>query len=509
MIWANYRTLIFFICATGLVACSNATLTLSKPPLITLSSESFVTFTEYKLAVEESSSAKKLELDFLIGTHGSNQCDGGSIEPIQNNEHNFSFQKAGRWSLCVIESGSTRMVWSQQLNVTGNSIPVASDVQLVVKQNGSITVKPEVSDTDLDAVSIVIKKQPAKGNVSIIGGEITYSTKDALYAGSDSFTYAASDGVVESEVATISIIIEPLVSGSSEFVEDYSGGAFTLDGWKSATSVIPQLEGSLRDFNLVSYGSDTLNARRISVIGDPAQYSGDAFYTDLFSALPTDGFGAIMRDYYWSSDVIKIPECIYDVEMEAKLVAPTSGSHNLILINYRIEDDPVSGGQKFTGYQLLWNSGGSKSLTLSRFIEANEKALAFTDRWPGTPGESGGGAPNPVNHGPYKGWDYYNGSWAAGGNLLHGTAAGREVLLAIRYRYNQNSGATTIGWEARPIDGTDNSPESYDKQRTLTGIDSLAPGGGFGFMPITYHSGSTIISPNLNIVGMTLRCHVP
>lgn len=477
-------------------------------PTVTLSSENFATFTEYKLSIAELRNTKSAGLGFEMSSQSQDHCGQGVLEPVENNEHGFIFQTAGKWYLCIIQKPTGEKIWTKEIDVTGNSIPLASDDKMFVKQNSSAILTINASDPDADLLTLIIKQKPQKGDLSINGTEVTYTVKDATFSGEDGFTFVISDGMVESEEAKIMVTVTPLESGNYEFIENYEGGVFSLSGWESKTSELKQANSAVQDFTTTTYRSTATDARRIYVAGDINWYSGDDFYQAVFSALPVDGSGNAMFDYYWSSDLIKIPECVYDVEMTSKLVAPKGGTHNLILLNYRITADSQRNGSLFTGYQLLWNSGGSKSLTLSRFDGANEKALAFTDRWPDTTfGNENNN--NPVEHGPYKGWNYYNGTWQAGGNLLNSPSTSREVLIAIHYRYDLNSGDTTIGWEARPTDGVDNTPSSYDKQRTLTGNDSLAPGGGFGFMPITYHNPNSISNPDLKIVEMTLKCLVP
>src|SRR5690606_16681426 len=93
---------------------------------------------------------------------------------------------------------------------------------------------------------------------------------------------------------------------------------------------------------------------------------------------------------------------------------------------------------------------------------------------------------NPVEYGPYKGWNYKSGVWPAGGNVGVGT----NVFVAVRYQYDPTTKSTTISYEVRKADGTDLTPGVWDQVVTLTGADSLPSGGSFGILGTNYHTDS-------------------
>ncbi len=63
------------------------------------------------------------------------------------------------------------------------------------------------TDPDGDALTLAIVDGPAKGSLGAIAGDAVTYTPDAGEFGSDSFTYAASDGTADSDPATVSITI--------------------------------------------------------------------------------------------------------------------------------------------------------------------------------------------------------------------------------------------------------------------------------------------------------------
>ena len=90
-----------------------------------------------------------------------------------------------------------------------------------VSQNSSVTVgagTPEVitlqaSDIDGDALGYSIVTGPTQGTLSApSGNQVTY-TANVGATGSDSFTFKANDGTVDSNVSTVSITISGGGSG--------------------------------------------------------------------------------------------------------------------------------------------------------------------------------------------------------------------------------------------------------------------------------------------------------
>jgi VCBS repeat-containing protein len=92
-----------------------------------------------------------------------------------------------------------------------NDAPNGVDDAATVAKNSSantITVLGNDTDVDNDALSISSITQGAHGSVSITNGGSNVSyTPNANYSGTDSFTYRASDGQLESGIATVSVTI--------------------------------------------------------------------------------------------------------------------------------------------------------------------------------------------------------------------------------------------------------------------------------------------------------------
>uniref|UniRef100_UPI00355C2143 Ig-like domain-containing protein n=1 Tax=Ruegeria jejuensis TaxID=3233338 RepID=UPI00355C2143 len=133
----------------------------------------------------------------------------------------------------------------------------------------SIDVLANDSDADGDALSIDISgSAPANGSVSLVNGEILY-TPDPGYIGSDSFSYAVSDGT-ESRTATVSVTvgslydpIDPaavlLTDGNDDNLALISGGTDIFDGLAGDDTLYGGDGGDLLYGNIgndVLYGND-------------------------------------------------------------------------------------------------------------------------------------------------------------------------------------------------------------------------------------------------------------
>ena len=96
-----------------------------------------------------------------------------------------------------------------------NDAPVADDDSYSTAEDTALTVPaPGVlgNDTDVenDTLTAVLVTGPSHGAVTLnADGSFSY-TPGLNYNGSDSFTYKANDGAADSNVATVSITVDPV-----------------------------------------------------------------------------------------------------------------------------------------------------------------------------------------------------------------------------------------------------------------------------------------------------------
>ncbi len=97
-----------------------------------------------------------------------------------------------------------------QIEESPNTEPTAQDDSVIASQNQPLNIKLNANDADGDNLSFTIVDDPSNGqlgNVNPSTNTVTY-TPDEDYSGEDNFTFIVNDGTIDSNDATISIIVE-------------------------------------------------------------------------------------------------------------------------------------------------------------------------------------------------------------------------------------------------------------------------------------------------------------
>src|SRR5690606_4315918 len=100
----------------------------------------------------------------------------------------------------------------QSLPTPANIAPIASDLRLFAYEGSVISGVLAASDANGDALTFSIVANGAKGAAVVTDaatGAFTY-TPNAGETGTDSFTFKANDGALDSNIATVSVTIQPL-----------------------------------------------------------------------------------------------------------------------------------------------------------------------------------------------------------------------------------------------------------------------------------------------------------
>ena len=90
-----------------------------------------------------------------------------------------------------------------------NSPPTADDKAVSTDEDAAVAFNLTGSDPDGDPLSYSVVSSPTHGALSGTAPNLTY-TPSANYNGADSFTYKANDGTADSNVATVSITVNPV-----------------------------------------------------------------------------------------------------------------------------------------------------------------------------------------------------------------------------------------------------------------------------------------------------------
>ena len=90
-----------------------------------------------------------------------------------------------------------------------NEPPVANDQSVSTNEDTSKDITLTATDADGDSLTYSVVTPPLHGVLTGTAPNLTY-TPDTDYHGPDSFTFKANDGTIDSNVATISITVNPV-----------------------------------------------------------------------------------------------------------------------------------------------------------------------------------------------------------------------------------------------------------------------------------------------------------
>jgi large repetitive protein len=162
---------------------------------------------------------------------------------------------------------------------------VAADQTVTTDEDAPTPLTLSATDADGSPVTYTILTQPAHGTLSGSGAARTY-TPMAEYYGTDSFTYKANDGGVDSNVATVSITVTaindmPVATGQVLATNEDTATALTLNA--------SDLEGTSLAFTVVSAPAHGT----LTGTGAARTYTPAPDYTDpdSFTFKASDGSG--------------------------------------------------------------------------------------------------------------------------------------------------------------------------------------------------------------------------
>jgi len=132
----------------------------------------------------------------------------------------------------VLDENEALAVYQGQTIPVPNNPPVASDDSVTIDEDTSVSVTLFASDLDNDPLTYSVVSGSSNGVLSGTEPNMTY-TPNPDYNGSDSFTFRANDGSLDSNIATVSLTIDPVndaptISGTPDTtVNDYQPYTFT------------------------------------------------------------------------------------------------------------------------------------------------------------------------------------------------------------------------------------------------------------------------------------------
>ncbi|MBI1309703.1 tandem-95 repeat protein [bacterium] len=247
------------------------------------------------------------------------------------------FYGSDQFSYVVSDGQSSSSITVVTLYVVPvNDAPVAADDGFSTSEDVVLTVSApgllgNDSDPDGDTLTATLVSGPANGSLTLNSdGSLTY-TPNSGFSGSDSFTYAASDGLLESNVATVTIDVTSVNHAPEAFDDTY-----VTDEDATLKVSAPGLLGNDSDPDgntLTAYlvsgptnGSLTLNSDGSFTYTPNANFNGaDSFTYGVKDGLLDSNTATVMITVDPVNDAPVAAVDSYAVVQDSTLSVPTAG----------------------------------------------------------------------------------------------------------------------------------------------------------------------------------------
>jgi len=107
-----------------------------------------------------------------------------------------------------------------------NDAPVANNQSVNINENTATAITLTANDVDSSTLTYSIETSPTRGTLSGTAPNVTY-TPNNNYIGGDSFTFKANDGQLDSNTATVSIMVTAVNNPSTTTLNPNASGAQT------------------------------------------------------------------------------------------------------------------------------------------------------------------------------------------------------------------------------------------------------------------------------------------
>ena len=295
------------------------------------------------------------------------------------------------FSVAVSDGTETTEAVAVEISVASvNDIPTAEDVALFIRKleggDGTGSVEVPMSDVEGDALTIVIKKQGAKGTAEVVGNAIQYTVTDLTTEffddAADVVTFVVNDGTDDSEEHTLTVTYREnppaeiaITTAAPEAIDevDDKGDAVSFTVAISATDSeevtpagITKIEWTadegLTIDTIETEGLDTLAATSSAVIKtngyatlDGADRPANQEFT--VTATVTDALGATTTETFkvTVNDVDRLAPADFTIAFDP---AEPKAEDDLTAVVNGTPADPD--GDDIIGYKFVWTVNGAE-----------------------------------------------------------------------------------------------------------------------------------------------------
>ena len=164
-----------------------------------------------------------------------------------------------------------------------NDAPVTSNQTASTNEDTAVDITLTATDVENDNLTFTIVSDVSNGTTSLSGTTVTY-TPTANFNGTDTFTFKANDGELDSNISTVSVTINPVNDAPTTSAVSASTNEDTA---KAITLVGADVDGDNLTYSIVS---DVSNGTT-SLSGSTISYTPSANFngTDTFTYKANDG----------------------------------------------------------------------------------------------------------------------------------------------------------------------------------------------------------------------------
>ncbi len=263
-----------------------------------------------------------------------------------------------------------------------NDAPVANTQSVSVNEDESLSIVLTGSDVDGDALTYVVTTQPQNGTLSGTAPNLTY-TPNTNFNGSDSFTFTANDGSVDSNIATIAITVN---SANDAPVANLQTFSILNTETLSITLTGSDIDGDALTYSIVAQpSSGTLSGTPPNITYTPQD---DFVGTDTFTFIANDGAldSAVANININLSAPNRPPQAdIQTVNTPSNIAVAIQLTANDLdnnVLTYRVTQEPANGTLSGTAPDVTYtpNSGFTgtdtfKFIANDGFVDSNEATV--------------------------------------------------------------------------------------------------------------------------------------
>ena len=162
------------------------------------------------------------------------------------------------------------------VQLVASRAPTASDQSVVTTEDASVQIKLMASDPDRDALTYAIVTPPQNGSFIGTAPQLIYLPQ-TNFNGSDTFTFKANDGAIDSNIATVSITITPVDNAP---IADSQALTTSEDTALTITLIATEVDGQSLTYVVVSqpsHGSLSGNVPNLTYMPQANFTGADAF----------------------------------------------------------------------------------------------------------------------------------------------------------------------------------------------------------------------------------------